>query len=136
MSLATSRSSSRSSADTATAKLLLRRVPRSVDRIGRHVVHVGPAPVQGVDHPVGEVDGVLEPGLADLGKKGAALLRDDRAGQRVLGGEVEVDGALGDPGPLDDLGHGGCLVSVCADDVGRRFEDGAPGAHRAFLLGH
>ncbi|CUM35999.1 hypothetical protein BN2537_963 [Streptomyces venezuelae] len=60
----------------------------------------------------------------------------DPARQVALGGEVEVQGPLGDFGPIQDLGDGRRLVAVLVERRGRGLQDDLPGADRPLLLCH
>jgi hypothetical protein len=51
------------------------------------------------------------------------VLAGERPAEILLGREVAEDGALGDPGPLGDVGHGELLVAGCSADGRRASED-------------
>ena len=61
--------------------------------------------------------------------------------RRVLAGEVEVEGALGDPSPLDDLGHRRALVALdrehrsrCGEQFAAAIAWACRSRHRAVRL--
>ena len=51
------------------------------------------------------------------------MLADDLDEQRLLAGEVLVDGLLGDRRQRGDLVHVGAEIAALEEDLGRRVED-------------
>ncbi len=74
------------------------------------------------------------PLLLELDRGG--LLVHDRLRDGLLGGEVEVQGPLGDLGPTENLRDGGTLVAVVVEDARRGIHDRPPRLDRASLLRH
>jgi len=58
-----------------------------------------------------------------------------RAQQRLLGGEVPEQRALGQAGPIADRGRGGALVALLDQTGGCGLEEGPAGGVTALLLG-
>ena len=74
-------------------------------------------------------------------RRRAASWQARRAGEQHLAlvGEVAEEGALGEPGPLGDLGDGGLLEAVLDVELQRRLREPAacvrlPSAHVAILV--
>jgi hypothetical protein len=67
---------------------------------------------------------------------GGHLLLQHTAGERSLGVEVEVQGALGHAGPVEDLGDGGGRVATLGEHRGGGFQNSTSGPDSSLLLSH
>src|SRR5690606_21186806 len=81
------------------------------------------------------VDELLQ--LAGLRRQGERqLLLEDAERQLLLRAEVEVQRALGHPGPFQDLPDGRRGVAAFVEDGSGRLQDRPPRADRALLSRH
>lgn len=100
----------------------------------------GPDPDVGAEpvcHLVGEVDDGLQARVLDGGNAfgDLELFVHQGAGEGFLGREVEVEGALGDPGVFDDVTEAGAFEPTLIEGGGRAVEDGLTGDLGPFLPG-
>jgi hypothetical protein len=114
-----------------------------VDPGRRLLVHRQPHPAaqqrvgaQPLPHREGHVDDLLQLAAARGHRPEEHLLGEDGLGERLLGGEVEVQGALGDFGPLQHHRDRGGGVPVLVEDRARGFQDHSASPDGPFLSCH
>ncbi len=100
--------------------------------------HTGPdqrlGPQSACQHQTGVHEFLELAGLRREGDRELLLEHPDR--ELLLGAEMEVQRALGDARPVQDLPDGRRGVAAFVEDGRGRLQDGPPGADRALLSRH